>query len=267
DSDNNDYTVQINLGNFFANLPQNPKQSWLPTYTVDTTAHGSILWRWQAQDYASFTFPDPTFGGLFPGMTNETLKRIMHIDEAFAWKFSVSMNDDNGLLNSGSSLKLLINGTTYLPKPMSYNYFSPSWKDFYFLVPNNNNQTVQIIAIINGADVPLQFSGLVPVVRLKSNDYGSVNVTQAPQNITAQYVQTHIEINLQRYSYYKMERAVNTGTFAPVDSFYNSSYTDYNVAGKTTYKYRASLGQGSYWGGYYATRQNNYTNTVSITTP
>jgi hypothetical protein len=73
DSDNKDYTIQVNLSNFFGNLPQNPKQAWFPTYTVDTASGGGILWHWQAQDYPSFTFPDPTFSGLFPGMSIETL--------------------------------------------------------------------------------------------------------------------------------------------------------------------------------------------------
>ena len=99
DSDGNNYTIQVSLSNFFENPPQNPKRQWLPAYTVDTSSHGDIIWRWQAQDYASFTFPDPTFSGLFPGMTNDKLKRILYIDQAFAWTVNVYLFDNTGNLH------------------------------------------------------------------------------------------------------------------------------------------------------------------------
>jgi len=92
DSDGNDYTIRINISNLYNNPPQNPKTAWFPAYTVDSTSSGEIQWNWVNQTYASFTFPDPSFSGLFVEIKNETtgstnmnenLKRLLHIDEAF----------------------------------------------------------------------------------------------------------------------------------------------------------------------------------------
>lgn len=270
DSDNNNYTISVNLNNFFNNLPQNPKQAWFPTYTVDTTSRGDILWHWQAQDYASFTFPDPTFSGLFPGMSNETLKRLLYIDEDFSWQFSLSLNDDNGTLPSNVSLKIVVNGSTYNSKPDQYGYYSPYSRQCNFMIPDNDNKPVQqLIAVLNGIETPLQFNGAVPTVHLKSYDYGGADITRAPQNITASYSSNSIFVNLVRYANYRIERSVNSGSFVEVNSSYTSNYTDTNLLAKTSYSYRALRSSSSfYYYGYTASRQNNYTNsTVSITTP
>ncbi len=268
DSDNNNYTIQISLTNFFNNLPQNPKQAWFPTYTVDTTSRGDILWRWQAQDYASFTFPDPTFSGLFPGMSNEALKRLLYIDEDFGWHLSLSLNDDNGTLPSNASLKIVVNGTTYNSKPDKYGYYSPYSRQCDFIIlDNGNNQVQQIIAVLNGQESLLQFNGAIPTVHLKSYDYGMADITLAPQNITATYSSNSIFVNFVRYAYYRIERSVNSGSFAKVDSSYRSSYSDTNISSNTTYSYRAMRLANYYYSQYNASRQNNYTNTVSIKTP
>ena len=269
DSDNNDYTIQVSLSNFFSGLPQNPKQAWFPTYTVDTTSYGDILWQWQAQDYASFTFPDPTFSGLFPGMSNETLKRLLYIDEEFAWRFSVYFHDDNGTLPSNASLRMVINGKTYTSKPNNSGYYSSYSRQLEIVVLDNDNKSVQqFIAVLNGTESPLQFSGSVPTVHLKSYDYGDADVSLAPQNITATYSSNSIFVNLIRYANYKIERSVSSGSFVQVTSNYMSSYTDTNILGNTNYSYRALLLPSYYYfSGYSASRQNNYTNTVSIKTP
>ncbi len=92
DSDGNDYTIGINIANLYNNPPQNPKTAWLPAYSIDTSSSGGFLWHWTDQTYASFTFPDPSFSGLFvqiknenTGNTdmNENLKRLFGIDRAF----------------------------------------------------------------------------------------------------------------------------------------------------------------------------------------
>jgi len=92
DSDGNDYTIKVNIAQLYNYPPQNPKTEWFPAYTVDSTSSGNIAWHWTGQTYASFTFPDPTFSGLFVEIKNETtgstnmnenLKRLLHIDEAF----------------------------------------------------------------------------------------------------------------------------------------------------------------------------------------
>jgi hypothetical protein len=268
DSDNNDYTISVSLNTFYNNLPQNPKAAWFPAYTVDSTANGDLQFRFQAQDYASFTFPDPTFSGLFPGMSNETLKRLLYIDEEFAWQVSVSMNDQNGTLGSSTSMKMVVNGITYTPK-QGYNSYSDSWwRSFDFYIQSGDGLPVQLIAVVNGVDVPLQLYGTVPRVRLKKSDYINADVTTAPKNITAQYMQPNITVTLQQSAVYRMERSVNNGAFTVVDSSsYRYSYTDGAVGAKTTYSYRAMRIASYYPYGFYAYRPNNYTNTVSVTTP
>jgi hypothetical protein len=264
DSDGNDYTIQVSLNNFFSNLPQNPKQAWFPAYTIDTTAHGSILWRWQAQNYATFTFPDPTFSGLFPGMSNETLKRILYIDEAFSWRVDVNLTDYNWP-PSAQTVKLIINGKEYLPKKSSW------FGQFEFYVADNNGQPIQsIVAVNNGVNIPLSFIGNIPVVRLKESDDITADISPAPQNITAEYNsgQNSILINFQQYSWYRIERSVSNGAFVKIDSVSTYYYSDNNIVPATNYRYRALKGPSyyNYWG-YMAIRTNNYTNTVSITTP
>ena len=271
DSDNNDYTIQISLNNFFNNLPQNPKQAWLPAYSVDSTSHGDLHIKWQAQDYASLTFPDPTFSGLLPGMTNETLKRILYIDEAFAWRVSVDLYDGNQLLNN-ASVAIVVNGKTYEPKPDGY-YWPGNYRYFEFYIMDNNAMPVQqITATINGQQFSLQFFGNIPVVKSKGHDYIEADVTTASQNVTAQYFSNSVQVNLQNWGYYKIEKAVSTGSFAVIDTIEASYYSDYNVSGGVTYKYRALRVANYYysdWYGnyYYAYRSNNYTNTASVTIP
>jgi len=269
DSDNNDYTIQVSLSNFFGNLPQNPKQAWFPTYTVDTTSGGDIQWHWFATDYASFTFPDPTFSGLFPGMSNETLKRLMYIDEEFAWNLSVNVTDDNGALPSNASLKIVVNGKTYASKPDNSGYYSQYSQNCRFLIMDNDSKPVQqIAAVINGIETPLQFNGTIPTVHLKSHDYGSADITVAPQNITASYSPNSIFVNLARYANYRIERSVSSGSFVEVSSGYTSGYNDTNLSGNTNYSYRAMrLSSSFFYYGYTASRLNNYTNVVSLKTP
>lgn len=82
DSDGNDYTINLNLGAMLTNLPANPKSAFLPAYSV-ALVNNEIKMNFNAQTYADFVFPDPTFGGILPGMTNEVLKRILLIDQRY----------------------------------------------------------------------------------------------------------------------------------------------------------------------------------------
>jgi hypothetical protein len=193
----------------------------------------------------------------------------LYIDEDFGWHLSFSLNDDNGTLPSNTSLKIIVNGTTYNSKPDKYGYYSPYSRQCDFIILDNDNKPVQqIMAVLNGVESSLQFNGAIPIVHLKSYEYGVADITQAPQNITATYSANSIFVNLVRYAYYRIERSVNSGSFAKVDSNYTSSYTDTNISGNTTYSYRAlRSAYYYYYSGYSAFRQNNYTNTVSIKTP
>jgi hypothetical protein len=193
----------------------------------------------------------------------------MYIDEEFAWRLSFSLYDDNGTLPSSASLKIVVNGKTYNSKPDNSGYYSPYSRECDFVVLDNDNKPVQqIIAVLNGIETPLQFNGSVPMVHLKSYDYGNADITLAPQNITASYSSNSIFVNLGRYAYYRIERKINSGSFVEVNSNYMSNYTDTNISSNTTYSYQALRSSSVfYYSGYSASRQNNYTNIVSITTP
>jgi hypothetical protein len=272
DSDGNNYTISVSLGKFFDNPPTNPKAQWLPTYTVDTTAHGDIQWHWQGQDYASFNFPDPTFGGVFPGMTNDELKRLLYLDETFSYQLSIYLHDYSNNYNSVSA-KVVVNGKTYTPKSSwNWSYYSSYSGEFEFYISDNVGMPVTISAVVNGTDVPLEMSS-TPVVKIKSYQYIDVDISHASQSITAQASYGSIQLNLMNWAYYKIERD-STGTgFALYDStadYGSSYYIDTHVTPGKMYSYRARTypyvpSYAQQWGDIYATRQNNYTNTVSIT--
>jgi hypothetical protein len=269
DIDGNDYTIQVNIAQLYNNPPQNPKTAWFPTYSVDTSSSGAILWHWQGQDYASFTFPDPTFSGLFPGMTNTNLKRILHIDEAFAWTVTISLYDYYNPLPNSVTAQLIINGTPYNPKKsVSYGSYQTN---LTFYIMDNNNQSVQLVAILNGSSVPLEFSAPVSV-DLKNHLNISADLTLAPQNITASQYQTYVYLYLINYNYYEVERATGAGAFSIISpaNWYGSYYYDYSVTSGTTYRCRARLVPYNHYysSNYaYASRSNNYTNTVTVTIP
>ncbi len=270
DSDHNNHTIQISLNSFYNNLPQNPKQEWFPTYSVDSTSRGKLTIRWIGQDYATFNFPDPTFSGLFPGMTNDKLKRLLYIDEAFAWRLSVQLYNGSGNLDN-SAINIVVNGKTYFPKPDNYYWPGSNYRYFDFYIMDNNSMAVQQVnTTVNGQPLSLQFYKKTPLVRAKFYDYINADITPASQNVSAQYSSNSISLNLQSWAYYKIERAIGTGSFVNKDSIETSYYSDYNVLSKTTYRYRAQRIINNYyeWSNYfYAYRPSNYTNIVSITTP
>jgi hypothetical protein len=275
DIDGNDYNIQVNIANLYNNPPLNPKTAWFPAYSVDTSSTGDILWHWTNQTYSSFTFPDPTLSGLFPGMTNTDLKRILHIDEAFAWKVYVSLFDNMTSLPNSASAQLIINNTIYNPKKNTS--YSSNYRDMTFYVMENDNQPVQLVAILNSVSVPLELSNPVNV-DLGSSYSISANVTLAPQNITAAPYQNSglIYLNLINYNYYEIQKAVGSGSFSVINggspNWYGSTYNDYDVAftSGNTYHYRARIVPYTYYysSNYaYAARANNFTNTATVTIP
>ena len=270
DTDGNDYSFTVTLGAFYDNPPQNPKTQWLPAYTVDTTAAGKIVLRWTQQDYASFTFPDPTFSGVFSGMTNDMMKRILHIDEAFGWRLDCYVYDQGGTLSPTTTLRLFVGGVEEPAKYRRYSYESPYSKDQWFLV-NSGNSSPAFVRLFSGAsEIALAFSSQ-PVVRLKSSDYVSVDATIASQTISAipnnSLSSPCVDVVLNNWATYTIERRT-TGSFATIDTVDAYSYLDCSVVRGTTYEYRARsiLSRWSY-GGIRAVREQNYTNTVSVTVP
>jgi hypothetical protein len=86
--------VAMNIGSFFDNPISNFKQKF-PAYTVDgaallTSGRYGVVLRWQALSFGSWYFPDPTFNGLFPGMTDAALKQALGLT-AYNWQPTVTI--------------------------------------------------------------------------------------------------------------------------------------------------------------------------------
>jgi hypothetical protein len=117
----------------------------------------------------------------------------------------------------------------------------------------------------------LEFSTPVSV-DLKNSFNINADLTVAPQNITASPSQSNVSLSLGYYNYYEIERATGGGAFSVISppNWWGSSYYDNTVTTGSTYRYRARLTAPSYYFGptyVYASRSNNYTNTVTATIP
>lgn len=273
-TDNRDYTVQVNLRQFFDNPPTNPKKDWLPAYTVDTTAHGDIQMHWQAQTYSTFIFPDPTLSGIFPGMTSDNLKKLLYIDESFAWQLSFYLYDNNVQTPyTSTSAQIVVNGITYLPNTteISYSWYNYYSKTFRFYILENDGMSADAYAVINGLPVKLDLSRPLNV-HLKNYDYLDANVSAAPQNISAGAQSSVVTLSLNTSDPLIIERdgsGTGTGVFVVIDSTqWSSYYYDSKVTSGKTYRYRVRpYAASNYYYDYYAVRQNNYSNTVTVTVP
>jgi len=80
DDDENtpDVSLTISLRNFFETPPTNPKQL-LPSYMIQNDPDEGDEFVWTAQSVDAWVFPDPTFNGLLPAMTDTLLKEIFAI--------------------------------------------------------------------------------------------------------------------------------------------------------------------------------------------
>lgn len=86
----------MNIGSLFDNPIANFKAK-LPAYTSDAEAnpHGGFnpVLVWQAGSFSAWTFPDATFNGFLPGMTDGTLKATFGITQQ-DWKPRVVLGGD-----------------------------------------------------------------------------------------------------------------------------------------------------------------------------
>ncbi len=84
-------TVPINLANLFNN-PMTDLKAKLPSYTASAVENSSgtfnAVLTWQASSFSSWTFPDATFNGFLPGMTDAQLKQTFEIN-ASNWTPSI----------------------------------------------------------------------------------------------------------------------------------------------------------------------------------
>jgi hypothetical protein len=270
DSDLNPYTIDINLSAIFANPPQNPKKNWFPSYTVDTTATGDIVWHWTARDYQSFAFPDATLGGLLPGMTSEKLKRIFLLDEEFGYYLECHFSQYQYPYSSAiRTARLEVNGISYQPKPER-----SETADCHFLITDVVGTQGTVYATLHtGAEVKIVTN--VPInIRSKTHENLYVSLNVAPTTLTAQLSSTiprYVTLTIGDWQGYNIERSLVTlGGFTPLASMYGNSYNDKTVSSGTTYRYRLmpfGYYSWSFPGQISGGIENNYSNIVTVTIP
>lgn len=86
------HTAQVNFYNLFENPISNIK-SKVPAYTPGAVLIGSSYYTtltWQAASFSAWVFPDPTFNGFFPGMTDAGLKNFLGITSN-GWQQTVTL--------------------------------------------------------------------------------------------------------------------------------------------------------------------------------
>jgi len=234
DSDGNDYTIQVFIGKFFDNPAQNPKSQYLPTYIVEPEGTRGVRLKFTANTYSEFNFPDPTFGGIFPGMTNENLKRILFIDEEFAYNLSGYAYDANYNYISNATIKIQTAIKTYTKQ-------TDQWGYFRFLILDQNNVHYRIFINYGIGDIELGSSQPL-IIKSKTYEWRSIYIPQ-PHSLTLTKYTNPLRIYLswQPYGYYVIQRSTGVGS-TPVDYdstyYYINSYSDYNVSSGITYRYR-----------------------------
>jgi hypothetical protein len=251
DSDGNSYTIKVNIGNFMTNPVTNPKQSLLPAYTVSAKGTNDIQIKFNAATYADFTFPDPTMGGLFPGMAQETLKRLMHVDENYQFEMQGWIqvlpyynNSYNPLY--GSVVSITSNGTAYTA---TVDY----WGNYDIKVKNvtTTPQPVTKFSIwVNGAEMELaninsnSFAG----VQAKQYIYCPIMVTLPPKNLNvAKQSSSSVFLSwttIPSYpiyywqNYYMVQRKTGTGSYGDISVSANySSFSGYDNGLSTGVQY------------------------------
>lgn len=250
-------TLSVNLGAFLQNIPQYPKSAWFPPYTVQAVPSGHLQWHWTAADPLTAPFPDPTFSGLLPGMTTERLKGILGFDDLFAWRLSVSVMDiDNSSANYNVSMT--VGGQSIAPTGNA------------FVVTSGKGSPVVLTVQQNGVTIPYDIvdGGPLSVQYMKYETMG-IDVTPSPKNITGAYSAAAggVTLTLQWYAHYIVERSVNGGAFAPVDTIYSSQYTDLHTSAATAYQYRVRRWFNVMNADHTADRANNYSNVVAVSRP
>ena len=86
--------VTINLVNLF-DTPITNFKAKLPAYTVTAVSNGQgkydAVLTWQAASFDKWIFPEPTFNGFLPGMTDSQLKQLLDIN-ATTWSTTVTIS-------------------------------------------------------------------------------------------------------------------------------------------------------------------------------
>lgn len=271
DSEGNNYDIKINLGNFFTNPVQNPKASFFPAYTVEPRGTDDIDFYFNAQTYEEFTFPDPTFGGLFPGMTNNTLKRLLYIDEEFAYRLEGHVNFAGGWFQD-VQLKITAGSQTYVVDLHPY-------EDYQLLVRDATGTAVEITRyslLINGEEFEQKMVNPNDRFFIESqrHDWLEIRLPVYPISLNGfAQGQNTIVLNWQGrpslpWADYNIYKKTGSGNFElNASGFFSNQYQDFNVSPGVTYTYRVSNRINTEYYGYPAliAMDEVFSNQVTIT--
>jgi hypothetical protein len=241
DRDGNDYTVQVFLGKFFDNPVANPKKSFLPSYTVEPDGEKGIQFRFNADTYDQFIFPDPTFGGVFPGMTNDNLKKLMRIDEEFAYKLQGSIDAQNyQLITIAPKLRIVTPSKNY---DITANSYFNGWGYYYeyeFFIMDQNNQAFTIFIDYGEGFKELNSSDPL-VIKAKDHIWKQVTLSH-PGQLYASSSSNPVRVSLS-WSYWLekcvIQRSIGSNELADYQNLdYSYNFEDNNVSAGVTYNYR-----------------------------
>ena len=262
--------IQVNLGQFFDNPVANPKASFIPAYTVAASGTEDINFEFNANTYAEFNFPDPTFGGVFPGMTNAKMKTLMHIDEAFGFRlYFNTWWDYNSSQPQSFTVKIVTNAKTYT-KQTDY------WGSAKFVISDQDNVSYRVIVNNGIEDYELNARPSVQLlIKAKSEMDHSFKLTQGPNNLSAYSEYSQIRLQWDNYDTYWVMKGTGANS-TPVDyqlSYYQNNYWDNNVSNGITYNYQLrtsnnpddyNMGWGNHWEPL-VLKDIQYSNIVTIT--
>jgi hypothetical protein len=283
DSDGNNYTVNINLANFFNNLPVNPKSAFLPSYQVTASGKNDIQFKFTANTYSEFTFPDPTFAGLFSGMTNEILKRILLIDEQYGFGLYtyidyISSSWEGGNMNS-VKIKILSNSNSYEKYTDNYGECNFIFRDATLTPVNITGYFVDLgsgyvqyypDSLLNIQIVAKQSNWVEFIVFKPPMLNNPVKLTN-PSRISLTW---SVDGNTSGNSYFVIQRKkAGESDFTNITSpdsyynYYNYSYFDQSYTTGVLNQYRIMCYYGPYYnsGNSLLTGTPTYSNIVSIT--
>jgi hypothetical protein len=267
DRDGNDYTVQVFMGKFFDNPVANPKKSFLPAYTVEPDGENGINFRFNADTYDQFNFPDPTFGGVFPGMTNNQLKKMMRIDEAFAYMLQGSIQTQ-GFQQITSSPKLRIVTPSKNYEITAKQHFN-GWDYYYdyeFFIMDQTNQLFTIF-IDYGSGYQELIASETLKIEAKKHDWKEIMLYN-PGILSAYPNSNPMRVTLNWSSWLQscvVQRSIGSGALADYQNLsYASYFDDFNVSSGVTYNYRIRTSTNpDHW--MLVLKNPIYSNIVSVT--
>lgn len=236
-------TINVFLAKMFDNPVQNPKAHWLPPYTVTASGDNDIQIKFGAQTYNDFVFPDPTFGGIFPGMTNNNMKKLMGIDREYACQFEGGINFDN--LDIGSFLPRVQIRTAQKNYNAKVTPFFHGWGYWYeyeaYILDQNDVSYTIFIDYGNGFEELASTDDMM--IRQKKRNHREIRIADVG-NLIANVYQNPLRIQL----YWNgggidpvVQRSIGASS-TPTDyfslSWFNNFYEDYSISSGQTYRYR-----------------------------